>query len=180
MKYIITEDQFEKLNQEDDILDIDFKLFNHNWILLQKFLYRRGNPPYRIIGNLDLYEANIESLGSLIHVRGWLNLHSANINTLGDLRSVGGDLVMEHSNIKSLGNLESVGGSLNLNNANVESLGNLESVGGDLDLYNSNIKSLGNLKSVRGWLDLQYTPLWVKYKEEDIRQMVDVKEAILI
>jgi hypothetical protein len=180
MKYIITEEQFEKLNQEDDILDIDFKLFNSDWNLLQKFLNRRGNPPYRISGNLDLYKANIESLGSLIHVRGWLSLHSAKINNLGDLRSVGGDLVMQNSNIKSLGNLESVGGSLILNKANVESLGNLESVGGALDLYDSNIKTLGNLKYVGDWLDVGYTPLSKKYTEEEIRQMVDVKKQIVI
>jgi hypothetical protein len=90
MKYIITEDQFEKLNREPDVLDISFKLFSEDWDMLQTFLNIKGNPPYRINGNLDLYEANIESLGNLTSVGGYLDLMNTKITSLGSLTSVGG------------------------------------------------------------------------------------------
>ena len=88
------------------------------------------------------------------------------------------DLVLNDTQIKSLGNLISVGGGLNLGNTQIKSLGNLISVGGFLFLYKIPIESLGNLISVGGNLDLRYTPLSEKYTEEEIRQMVDVKENI--
>lgn len=160
MKYIITESQFEKLNREDNVLDISFKLFSEDWDMLQKYLNRKGNPPYRISGNLELRYADIESLGNLISVGGWLNLNKSNIESLGNLTSVEGDLHLYKSKMKTLGNLTYVGGDLNLNG--------------------SNIKSLGNLESVGGYLFLRDTPLSKKYSEEEIRQMVDVKENIHI
>ncbi len=113
MKYLITERQL-KLIKEDNIRKIDFDIFNNDWALLQKFLERRGNPPYIITGYLDLFNSNIKSLGNLQSVGGYLNLYN--------------------TNIESLGNLQSVGGYLNLNNTNIQSLRNLESVGGFLDL----------------------------------------------
>jgi hypothetical protein len=158
MKYIITEDQFEKLNREPDVLDISFKLFNEDWDMLQKYLNRKGNPLYRLNGDLDLYVSDIESLGSLTHIEGWLNLNKSNIESLGNLTSVKSDLHLYKSKMKTLGNLTYVGGDLNLNRSNIVSLGNLKSVGGDLYL--------------RG------TPLSKKYTEEEIRKMVDVKENI--
>jgi hypothetical protein len=137
----------------NEILKIPFAAFN-NWDDLQLFLKHRGNPPYMITDDLDLYESKIESLGNLTSVGGYLNL--------------GG------SGIQSLGNLTSVGGNLDLFKSNIKSLGNLTSVGGFLFIYRAKIESLGNLTSVGGYLDLMGTPLSNKYSEEEIRKMVKV------
>ena len=133
MKYIITERQY-KLLTEDKILKLDFDVFNNDWNLLQRFLEKKGNPPYKIINDLNLGGSNIESLGNLQSVGGYLNLKGTNIESLGNLKSVGGSLDLYGTNIESLGKLESVGGYLNLCKTNIESLGNLEYVGGELDL----------------------------------------------
>jgi hypothetical protein len=42
MKYIITEDQLNKV--KDKILKLRFDLFDDNWDDLQSFLKKRGNP----------------------------------------------------------------------------------------------------------------------------------------
>ena len=96
MKYIITERQL-KLIKEDKIRKIDFDIFNNNWDLLQKFLERRGNPPYIIIGDLNLAYSNIESLGNLQSVGGFLNLYKTKIVSLGKLQSVGGFLALPYT-----------------------------------------------------------------------------------
>jgi hypothetical protein len=44
-----------------------------SWEVLQRFLEKRGNPPYEIIGDLYLKERNIESLGNLVYVGGDIN-----------------------------------------------------------------------------------------------------------
>jgi len=54
MKYLITERQLKLIKEQDEILELDFDFFNNNWNILQKFLERRGNPPYIITGDLDL------------------------------------------------------------------------------------------------------------------------------
>jgi hypothetical protein len=154
MKYIITEHQYKLLLEQDDILRIPFTAFGNEWDVLQKFMERRGNPPYMITDDLDLSYNEIEDLGNLT--------------------SVGGNMYLGGSKIKTLGNLTSVGGDLFLGNSNIESLGNLTSVGGYLTLYVSNIKSLGNLTSVGGDLNLFSTPLSNKYSEDEIRSMVEV------
>jgi hypothetical protein len=158
MKIIITESQYKRIlreEEEQEVLHIpSLKVFGNDWYELQKFLESKGNPPYTISGNLDLYGTPIKTLGNLI--------------------SVGGDLDLLNTSIESLGNLTSVGGWLDLRNEPIESLGNLHSVGGWLALKNTPIVSLGNLTSVGGSLDLRYTPLSEKYTEEEIRQMVNV------
>ena len=112
MKYIITESQY-KLLTEEKILKLNFDVFNNDWNLLQRFLDKKGNPPYKIIGDLDLRNYDIKTLGSLVGVEGNLNLgYHKTIKSLGNLKSVGGYLFLEGTNIKSLGNLESVGGDL--------------------------------------------------------------------
>jgi hypothetical protein len=148
MKYLITESQYRLLNEEtEEILELSFKMFNNDWNFLQEYLNMLGNPPYKIIGNLDLAWYNVKSLGRLMSVDGYLNLYN--------------------TNIESLGNLESVGGYLYLYGVNITSLGNLKSVGGDLELAKTNITSLGNLKYVGGDLDLTNTPLSLKTITED-------------
>jgi hypothetical protein len=114
MKYIITENQYKLLTEEEKVLRIPLAAFNYNWDDLQLFLERRGNPPYEITDDLNLYESEIESLGNLTSVGGNLDLYKSNIKSLGNLTSVGGYLNLEDSNIKSLGNLTSVGGYLDL------------------------------------------------------------------
>jgi len=161
MKYIINERQYKLLTeQEEKILRIPFAAFGNDWDLLQKFLEKKGNPPYKITDDLNLPESEIESLGNLV--------------------SVGGDLNLYESNIKSLGDLVSVGGYLDLSETNVESLGNLTSVGGHLDLSVTDVKSLGVLTSVGDYLDLRYTPLTKKYTKDEIRSMVEVGDEIYL
>ena len=154
MKYLITERQL-KLIKEDKIRKIDFEIFNNDWDLLQKFLERRGNPPYIIIGNLNLNRTNIETLGSLVGVEGgYLDLsNNKTIKDLGSLEFVKGSLYIQNTNIESLGNLKSVGENLRMINSIVESLGNLETVGEGLYMKNSYVLTLSNLKSVGGNLD---------------------------
>jgi hypothetical protein len=133
MKYLITERQL-KLIKEDNIRKIDFDIFNNDWALLQKFLERRGNPPYIITGDLNLYGLKIESLGNL--------------------QSVGGYLYLTGSNIESLGNLQSVGGNLDLNSTKIESLGNLQSVGGNLYLNRTPLSKITTEKEIRNQVEV--------------------------
>jgi hypothetical protein len=114
MKYIITEQQY-KLLTEDRILKLDFDTFNNDWELLQKFLDKKGNPPYMITGDLYLTEQKIKSLGNLVSVEGDLSLMGCkNLRSLGNLQSVGGFLDLGYTSIKSLGNLRSVGKFISL------------------------------------------------------------------
>jgi hypothetical protein len=142
----------------NEILKIPFAAFNNDWNVLQKFLERRGYPPYMITGDLSLVNSKVKSLGNLT--------------------SVGGNLDLRYSGIESLGNLTSVGGYLDLVKGKIESFGNLKSVGSWLDLEYSKIKDLGNLISVGGHLYLTDTPLSKKYSEEEIRSMVEVGRSI--
>ena len=161
MKYIITERQSRLLEEPEKVLKIpSLKYFNNDWKVLQKFLERRGYPPYSISGNLDLYKVQIKSLGNLKRVEGNLDLRG--------------------SLIKSLGNLEYVGGILNLRKTPIKSLGNLMKVGDSLILINTPIESLGNLKHVGGYLDLRYTPLSIIMSEDEIRSKVNVEGDIYL
>ena len=117
MKYIITEDQYERLTQEEKVLELPgLAYFNNDWNFLQEYLKRKGNPKYSIMGGLDLVGTSIESLGNLTSVDGYLDLRNTPIESLGNLTSVGGDLDLFKSSIESLGNLTSVGGYLDLRN----------------------------------------------------------------
>jgi hypothetical protein len=175
MKYIINERQYRLLTeQEEQILRVPFVAFGNDWDVLQRFLERRGNPPYEIMDDLDLSGSKIESLGNLTSVGGYLNLGGSKIQSLGNLTSVGGYLYLRGSGIQSLGNLTSVGSYLNLNYSKIKDLGNLTSVEGYLDLGGSKIQSLGNLTSVEGDLMLRNTPLSKKYTRKEIHSMVEV------
>jgi len=139
MKYIITEDQLEKV--KDKILKLSFDLFDNDWDALQLFLKRRNNPPYILVGTVDLTEGrDVETLGSVVEI--WGNLRAG------------------HSSLRSLGNLTKVAGSVNLSKSPVQSLGNLTYVGGraGLNLAGTDIKSLGNLTFVADDLNLKRTP----------------------
>ena len=117
MKFIINEHQYKLLlEQEEQILRVPFVAFGNDWDVLQRFLERRGFPPYEIMDDLDLSFSKIESLGSLTSVGGDLFLGNSKIESLGSLTSVGGYLDLAGSKIQSLGNLTSVGGNLMLRN----------------------------------------------------------------
>ena len=202
MKYIITESQYRLLNEEtEEILEFPFKMFNNDWNFLQEYLEMIGNPPYKIIGNLDFSKSDIKTLGNLVGVKGYLTLRkNKTIESLGNLKSVGGDLYLSDTEIESLGNLVSVGGSLYMKNSYVLTLNNLKSVGENLDCRNYVLKSLGKLESVGGFLyvedtdidslgNLQYveedfylgaTPLSRKTTEEEIRAQVTVGGLIAL
>ena len=164
MKIVILESQYQKLiesKEEQKVLHIpSLKLFSNDWFLLQKFLERRGNPPYSIGGDLVLEKKPVESLGNL--------------------QSVGGSLFLPRTPIKSLGNLTSVGGNLDLMDTPIKSLGNLQSVGKGLYLAYTPIESLGNLQSVGKGLYLRKTPLSKMYTREQIREMVNVEGDIYL
>jgi hypothetical protein len=165
MKIVLSESQYKRILREEEeeqkVLHIpSLKIFDDNWDMLQKFLELKGNPPYTISGNLDLYGLPVKSLGNL--------------------QSVGGYLDLRETPIKSLGNLQYVGGSLDLYKSPIKSLGNLTSVGGYLDLLNTSIESLGNLTSVGGYLDLRRTALSKMYTKEQIRKMVNVGGEIYL
>jgi hypothetical protein len=161
MKYIINERQYRLLTeQEEQILRVPFAAFGNDWDVLQRFLERRGNPPYEITDDLDLSGSKIESLGNLTSVGGYLNLYGSKVKSLGNLTSVGSYLNMEYSKIKDLGNLTSVEGNLNL--------------------LRSKIESLGNLTSVGGYLYLRNTPLSKKYTREEIHSMVEVEGKVYL
>ena len=74
-----------------EILTIPYVHFQ-DWDILQLFLERRKNPPYKISGDLNLFDSPIESLGNLESVDGNLNLYYSQIESLGNLKSVDGDL----------------------------------------------------------------------------------------
>lgn len=154
MKYILKESQL--LNPKDGLLKIPFSHFNNNWNLLQKFLNKRNNPPYILIGTPLLDQKNdIESLGSLVEVIGSLTLSQSSISDFGKLRYVSGNLSISYcENLKSLGNLTSVGESIFALDSFLESLGNLQFVGGGFSLMESRIKDLTPLISVGKWLDI--------------------------
>lgn len=164
MKYIITEDQLEKV--KDKILKVSFQALDDDWNALQEFLSRRGNPPYIITDDVYLSgDIEIKTFGSLISIEGDLHL---------------GNLYLSSAQIESFGNLSSVGGDLDLRYTSIKSLGNLTSVGGNSLLINTPIKSLGNLKSVGGNLYLQNTRISRKYSEQKIRDMVKVGGEIYL
>ena len=156
MKYIITEDQFDRI--KDNILKLPYSAFNENWSLLQKFLERRNYPQYILVDDVELMDSEITSLGSLIGVNGYLDLYGTPIKSLGNLTYVGDNLYLSVSGIESLGNLTHVGGNLRLNATPIKSLGNLTYVGKDLYLIN--------------------TPISRTYTEEQIRSMVEVRGEI--
>jgi len=139
MKYIINERQYKMLMEQDnDILRISFNVFNNNWDFVQKFLEKRGNPPYIITDDLNLRDTDVKSLGNLISVEGYLSLYDTPIESLGNLTSVGGSLFLGGSPIESLGNLTSVGSSLFLENTPLskkytkDEIRSMVEVGGDI------------------------------------------------
>jgi hypothetical protein len=114
MKYIITERQYNLIEQKKEILTLPFAAFSDDWWLLQKYIDRKGNPPYELTGDVNLYNFDLETLGTLVKVDGNLDLYDTPIKSLGDLEYVGGYLDLGRSDINSLGKLKYVGSYLNI------------------------------------------------------------------
>jgi len=150
MKYIITERQYRILNEEtEEILEIPYKVFNSDWEFLQEYLEKIGNPPFKLIGSVDLRYTEVFDLGKLVGVTGGLVIRESPIHTLGDLEFVGGIFdAVKTLYLKSLGKLRVVGATCIVKNSMVRDLGDLERVGGTLNIYGSRVESLGNLKFI--------------------------------
>ena len=119
MKIIITEQEKKDIleqYQDEKILSIpDLKIFNYDWDLLMSFLNKRGNPKWKMMGNLNLSNnEDVTDLNNLMSVEGYLDLGGTPIISLGNLESIGGGLDLRFSKIESLGNLKTVGGYLDL------------------------------------------------------------------
>ena len=134
MKLKITDkekkDILEQYQDEKTLSIPGFMIFNYDWNLLMSFLNKRGNPKWKISGDLVL-ERNKD------------------VTDLNNLVSVEGDLDLRRTPIKSLGNLQSVGGWMDLTGTPITSLGNLQSVGGDLYLRETSISKEYTEKEIR-------------------------------
>ena len=112
MKIIITESQYNRILKEEEeqkVLHIpSLKFFNNDWDLLQKFLERKGNPPYSIGGEVDLKDKLIESLGNLTSVGGDLDLRRTPIESLGNLKSVGGNVFLRRTPLSTMYTIEQI------------------------------------------------------------------------
>jgi hypothetical protein len=100
MKILISESQHKRIfkeEKEQKVLRIpSLKIFDENilvaWNILQKFLEKKGNPPYTLGSDLYLADTPIKSLGNLQSVGGYINLGGTPIESLGNLTSVGGNI----------------------------------------------------------------------------------------
>lgn len=147
MKYIITEKQLEQI--ENKILKLSYEIFGNDWDSLQGLIQGRGNPPYILIGDLNLRERkDVKTLGSLYKLGGNLDAAKSSLNSLGMLRDVTGNVNLFNSDVSSLGSLRWVGGEsgLNIGSTNISSLGNLEFVAGDLYAKRSTLSKKGSPK----------------------------------
>jgi hypothetical protein len=120
MKIIISEAQHKRLfEEEQQVLHIhDIKVFG-GWNNLKRYLELKGNPPYRIGGDLDLSFTSTRTLGNLQSVGGYLDLSNTDIQYLWKLKSVGGSLFLSDTSVTGLGffgDLEQIGGNLHLKN----------------------------------------------------------------
>ena len=157
------------MKKEDKVIKVPgLKFFDSKpmeaWSMLQKFLNKKGNPPYiiknnvylnnlpvktldnlkTVNGDLLLKGTKIDDLGVLVYVEGNLDLRNTPIKSLGELYGVGKNLVLYNTPIQDLGKLKFVGGSVNSNRIDLRDLGNLEVVETDLDLYESKIEDFKN------------------------------------
>jgi len=105
MKIVISESQYQRLieSEKQKVLRIpSLKFFNDDWFKLQKFMERKGNPPYSIGGDLFLEGTSIESLGNLTSVGGYMDLSHTDIQSLGNLESVGGNVFLRETPLSKM------------------------------------------------------------------------------
>ena len=122
MKYIITKSQYNLLKEQEEpkVLKLPGIEYFGSWNFLQKFLEKRGNPPYTIEGGLYLNNYPIKSLGNLISVGSYLSLRETNVESLGNLSSVGGSIFLKRTPIskkiseKEIRNMINVSGTIEI------------------------------------------------------------------
>jgi hypothetical protein len=187
MKIVISESQYQRLieadEEEQQVLTIpNLSIFGNKpetmWNTLQKYIKKKGNPPYRIVGNLDLSRTPIESLGSLRYVSGSLNISNSNVKSLGDLELVGKKFKAANSLLESLGNLKVVGLDCDLTNTNIDSMGNLVEVGGSLSIEDTKVESFGKLVYVGKDLYITGTPINRRLNKVEIRNILQIGRYI--
>ena len=77
---IVTEEK------KDGIMKLSYDVFDNDWDSLQTFLKRRGNPPYILIGTVNLAERrDVETLGSVVEIWGNLITTDSSLRSLGNL-----------------------------------------------------------------------------------------------
>lgn len=135
---IVTEEK------KDGIMKLSYDIFGEDWDSLQAFINKRGNPPYTLKGDVNLFSKNIKTLGSVVEIYGTLNLKSSSIQSLGDLTKVGGWVNLTKTPITSLDNLSYVGGDLVAGQSKLKHLGALSYVGRDLYLKNTPFSRTAN------------------------------------
>jgi len=68
--------------------------FNNDYSLVLEFMDTLGYPKFKIAGDVDLSNSDIESLGNLVEVEGNLKLYFTDITSIPDNLKVGGSLLI--------------------------------------------------------------------------------------
>lgn len=158
MKFIVTEEQFDKLNTESEIIDIDMKIFNDDFNLVRKFLKRIGDPLYNLNGNLYDYFDN-DDIGNIVNLYGGLDMSGSKITELPKtLKLISKTLDISLSNIERLPKELKIGRSLIASDSNLIFLEDNLTIDDSLILSNSKkIKSLPKGLIVGEYLDISNT-----------------------
>lgn len=165
MRYIISESQLQQLMEvKDTPKKGDTPLYRIRGEHLsfrqsQKHLAKRNNPPSKYIGNLEIDNHTIDTLGSIVEVDGEIDLEDSILFSFGDLEVVDGDLYMPGCKVNSLSKLREVTGYLDANKSTLKYLGELTNVGNMCSFRGTKIKTLNKLQTVGGFLDLRETSL---------------------
>ena len=131
--------------------------FDNNYQMLLEFIDTLGNPKFKIAGDVNLVDSDIESLGNLVEVEGMLDLfNTKTITSLPDNLKVGSYLSLSYTDITSLPDNLHIGGTLDL-------------------YYTKTIKSLPDNLHVGGDLYIAKTLLSAMYSKEEIRKMIEDK-----
>jgi len=127
--------------------------FNNDYTLVLEFMDTLGNPKFKIAGNVDLSNSDIESLGNLVEVEGNLELFGSNIQFLPENLHVGGVLDIRLTDISELPDNLTIKKVLEMAYTEVSTIPN-------------------NLKVLGGYLDIRNTPLTKKFNRQEIHNMI--------
>lgn len=165
MRYLISESQLQQLMEVEETPDKGNRILYRirgehlSFRELQKHLAKRKNPPSKYIGELQIDNHIIETLGSIVEVEGEIDLEESVLHSFGDLELVDGDLYMPGCKVNTLSKLREVTGYLDANKSTLKSLGELTNVGNMCSFRGTKIKTLNKLQTVGGFLDLRETSL---------------------
>ena len=76
--------------------------FDNNYQMLLEFMDTLGNPKFKIAGDVNLENSDIESLGNLVEVEGDLDLFGTKIKSLPNNLKVGGDLFLYNTPLSKM------------------------------------------------------------------------------